>query len=37
MSESNDIPRRIKLWLNTPAELAIREAMATVEAAGADI
>ena len=26
-----DIPRRNKLWLNTPAELAIRNAIAEIE------
>ena len=30
-----ELPRRCQLNLNTPAELAIREAMLAVEAAGA--
>lgn len=33
---TDDIPRRARLDLNTPAELAIRSAMAAVEEAGAD-
>lgn len=32
-----DIPRRIRLDLNTPAELAIRAAIDAVEAAGAHV
>lgn len=32
----NNIPRRSRLDLNTPAELAIREAMLEVEKVGAD-
>ncbi len=32
-----DIPRRARLDLNTPAELAIRAAVAEVEKVGADI
>jgi hypothetical protein len=34
---SNEIPRRIRIDLMTPAELAIRNAMAEVEKAGADV
>ena len=33
----NEIPRRIRLDLNTPAELAIYNAMQEVEKAGADV
>jgi hypothetical protein len=33
----NDIPRRIRLDLNTPAELAIRAAVDAVEALPADV
>ena len=36
MSNVNDIPRRSRLDLNTPAEKAIFEAMQEVEKAGAD-
>lgn len=32
-----DFPRRNKIWLNTPAELAIREAMEEVEKVGTDV
>ncbi len=32
-----DIPRRNKLWLNEPAELAIRAAIAAVESMPADV
>ena len=34
--ENNTIPRRIRLDLNTPAELAIHNAMQEVEKVGAD-
>lgn len=34
---SNTIPRRIRLDLNTEAELSIREAVKKVEAIGADV
>ncbi len=34
-TEVNDIPRRNRLDLNTPAELAIRDAMLAVETVGA--
>ena len=34
---ANDIPRRNQLELNTPAELAIRNAMSEVEKMGADV
>ena len=33
---SNETPRRIKLYLNTPVELAIRNAVNEVEKIGAD-
>lgn len=33
----NDIPRRIRVDLNEPAELAIRNAVKEVEKVGADI
>lgn len=34
---TNDIPRRIRIDLMSPAELAIHNAMAEVEKAGADV
>ena len=34
---SNTIPRRIRLDLNTEAELSIREAVNKIEAIGADV
>ena len=34
---SNEIPRRMRLDLNTPAEVAIFNAMQEVEKAGADV
>jgi hypothetical protein len=34
---SNEIPRRIRIDLMSPAELAIRAAVMAVEAAGADV
>lgn len=37
MTTSDEIPRRIRLDQNTPAELAIRAALHAVEAAGADV
>jgi 3-oxoacyl-[acyl-carrier-protein] synthase III len=36
MGTDNQIPRRCRIDLNTPAELAIRAAMEAVEMAGAD-
>jgi hypothetical protein len=36
MMTDNDIPRRIRIELMTPAELAIRAAVLAVEEAGAD-
>lgn len=32
---SDNLPRRCQLWLNTPAELAIRNAIDAVERVGA--
>ncbi len=37
MNNKNEIPRRIRLDLNTPAELAIYNAMQEVEKVGADV
>ncbi len=37
IDEYPEIPRRNKLWLNEPAELAIRAAVAAVESMPADV
>lgn len=37
MNKENEIPRRIRLDLNTPAEKAIFNAIQEVEKAGADV
>ena len=37
MKEQQEIPRRVRLDQNTPAELSIRAAIHMVEAAGADV
>lgn len=37
MEANEKLERRIKLWLNSPAELAIRKAMNEVESIGASV
>lgn len=37
MKVTNDVPRRIRLYLNVPAELAITNAIQEIEKLGADV